>query len=203
MLKGPLKVLWVPPLLSQGHPELGAQDHLQKLLNIEEETPPNLSGHPVPVLYHHVAQKCFLVLQFVLCAFCAVTGHCWGEPSSVLVVPYLQVFMDIDEIPLSLLLFRLRNLSSSVSAHRRGTPGPLAPYWLCVGLFPVCPGLSCSEPPSTSRGTPGAVSPVLGSVKRSPFFLTYWYTLPKAAKNAINLARTSISSVHLGIYQDS
>lgn len=37
----------------------------------------------------------------------------------------------------------------------QAAPGPSSPWWLYVGLFPVCPGLSCTGQPRTGASTPG------------------------------------------------
>ena len=92
------------------------------------ETPQPL-WQPVPVLGRLHREKLFpevqeeaAVFQFVSTASGPVTEHHWKEPCSVLFSPSLQVFIYIDEIPLSLLFFRLNSPSSlSLSSQERSS----------------------------------------------------------------------------------
>ena len=56
--------------------------------------------------------------QFVPIASCPATGHHWKEPGSLFFVALLQIFVTIDETPLSLLSSRL-NSPSSLSLYPR------------------------------------------------------------------------------------
>ena len=109
----------MPPLPKLGHPEQGAQDCVQEVSEGRQGGEPTTSGQPVPVLCHTYSKEMLpdvqierLVFQLVHSAFCPGTGHHLQESVSVLFAPSFQVFIEIDEFPLSLLFSRLSSPSS-------------------------------------------------------------------------------------------
>ena len=108
------------PLLKQGHLEPAAQEHIQTASEyLQGWRIHNLPRQPVPVLDHPHSDKVFPhvqreppMFQFVPIASGPVTGHHRAEPGSIYLAPLLQVLINTDEIPLSLLFSRLNSLSS-------------------------------------------------------------------------------------------
>lgn len=89
--------------VAQGHVQLGTE-YLQgcRLSNI--------FGQAVSLLSHLQSEKAFFlylngnsVFQFVRIASCPLTGHHWTNPGSVQFAPSLEVFIDTNKNPLSLL----------------------------------------------------------------------------------------------------
>jgi len=105
-------------LLQQEHPEQGVQRHIQVALEDLQGGDPTASLQPVPVLRHlHSTAVLLVVRRNLLCASvtiasCPGTGHHRAEPDSILFAPSLQTFIDTNEIPLSLLFFRISRPSS-------------------------------------------------------------------------------------------
>lgn len=105
--------------LQAGHPDQGAQAHVQAAFDdLSGKKFHSLSGQPLPVLYHSQSTEVLPgvwseppVCHFVSIASCFVTGHHWKEPSSYFHSP--GVYIDIFEIPLSLLQAREFQLSAS------------------------------------------------------------------------------------------
>jgi len=90
-------------LLKQGHLELVVQTVFEYSQTWRLHT---LPGQPIPVLSHPRSTKMFPgfqsespLLQFVPVAPGPITGYHWTEPSSVLYVSSLQVFIYFDENP--------------------------------------------------------------------------------------------------------
>jgi len=84
----------------------------------------NLSGQPIPVVGHPHNEKVFpdarkepAVFQTVPTASCPVTGNHWKALGSLLFALSLQVFIDTDKIPPSLLFSKLTSPALSV-CHR-------------------------------------------------------------------------------------
>ena len=104
-----------------------AQAHVQVAFEDLQVGDSTSSGQPVAVLHHpHSTEllpgvpRVLPVLHFVSIASCPVTVHHWTEPASVLFEPFLQVFIHINEISLSLLFSRLNSPSShSLSTYER------------------------------------------------------------------------------------
>ena len=79
----------------------------------------SLYGKPVPVLHYLHSTDVLTgvqreppILPCVLITSCPGTGHHWQEPASILFAHPLQVSVDIDEIPLSILFSKLNTVSS-------------------------------------------------------------------------------------------
>ena len=109
-----------PPCSSKATYSLLAQNHVQTAFeHLQGWRLDNLPGQPVPVLSHSHCKKVFPdvqreppVFQVVPIASGPVAGHHWEEPGSVFFAPSWQVFISIDEIPLSLFFPRLNSPSS-------------------------------------------------------------------------------------------
>ena len=89
----------------------------RRLLKIsKEETPVSLVNFctALSLSQHRNASKCSKVISVQVCAHRLFlgTGHHWEKPGSAFFTPSLQVFIGIDEIPLSLLFSRLNSPSS-------------------------------------------------------------------------------------------
>lgn len=96
----------------------------------------NLPGQPGSVLSH--GRKVFPAVQreppvfhIVLVTSGPVTGHHWKEPNSIFLVPSPQVFIDIDEIPLSWVYCRLRSSISLSLYSKERCSSPLNFVALC------------------------------------------------------------------------
>lgn len=118
--------LFQPSLLDQGHlqPELCSDGFC---ISPRMETP-HLPGQLMPVLSHpHSGKVCPdrqrepPVSWFVPFASGPVTGLHWKEPGSILLVPSLQIFVHMNQIPHKLfVLSRLSSPSSfSLSSQER------------------------------------------------------------------------------------
>lgn len=91
----------------------------RQLLKISKETPQPLWALTEPALCHnkevlHVIQMVPLVFHFVLVPSCLVTENHRKEPGSIVVAPSLQVFIDFDEILLTL-IFSILKCPSALS----------------------------------------------------------------------------------------
>lgn len=78
------------------------------------------------------------VFHIVPIASGSVTGHQWKEPSSTFLAPSPEMFIDIDEIPLSCVFSRLRSPSSFGISSKEGCSSPFNFVTLCwspVSLF--------------------------------------------------------------------
>ena len=109
------------PLLKQGHLEPVAQECDQMASeHLQGWRPHNLLGQPVPALSQPYSEKVFPhvqreppVFQFVPIASGPVTAYHWKEPGSIFFATSLQVFLYIDKIlPSSLLFSRLNSPDS-------------------------------------------------------------------------------------------
>jgi len=105
----------------------------------------------------------------MVCAQCLCPGT-GKEPGSFLPALFFQVFIVIDEIPLSLLFPRLNS-----------------PFiiFLALGWTLLWLHVSCGWEPRTGHSTPDVASPVLGQGEGSP--QPPGSTLRKAAQDTINL----------------
>lgn len=74
------------------------------------------------------------VFHIVLIASGPVTGRHWKEPSSTFLAPSPQMFIDIDEIPLSCVFSRLRSPSSLSISSKEGCSSPFNFVTLCWSL---------------------------------------------------------------------
>lgn len=126
----------------------------------------NLSGPPAPVFDCTHGKIYFLVLcwmcWFLICAYCFLFCQ-WDLPRGVwllLFIPSHQVFIDIDESPLSL-LFPLKSSSCLSFCHDEKHCSPLIIFVPCTGLTPVSPSVSCIT------CTDGIAQPCL--------VVVYWY----------------------------
>ena len=86
-----------PAPAPKGHPEQGAQDHIQVAFeDPQQDRDPTASGQPVPVLCHCAAQKCSWCSEGTSCALICAHGlwSCHGapltEPGSDLLAPPMQ-----------------------------------------------------------------------------------------------------------------
>jgi len=131
--------LWVhpsQPLLQQVHPEHSAQVLLQ--ISKEETPQPLWAAHAsaLPSAKHGSAAMCFQreppVLWFLPTAACPGSRHHWKEPSSVPRVSPFQVFMVTDDIPLSLLLFRLNRPSPPGLSSQERCSRPFTTLLSCM-----------------------------------------------------------------------
>ena len=142
------------PVPQQGHPEQGAQGHVQAALGDPQGEDPTASGQPVPVLCRCTAQKGSWCSEGTSCApACAHGLWSWHqapltEPGCSLLAPSLQVFMGIDEVHLSVLFSSRAAVALSAPPHSRSASS------ICHFGIPfldnsVCPGISRTEGPRT------------------------------------------------------
>jgi len=130
-------------LLKQGHPDPVAQDHIRRAFGyVQGQRLHNLPGQPVLLCGHPDSEKAFpdvqrepAVFQCVPVASGPVTGHHCKESGSIF-TPSVHLFVHIDEITTTSLLFsRLSSPSSlSLSSHERcsrilNTVGPRIDSW--------------------------------------------------------------------------
>lgn len=125
--------IWRPSvstsLLKQRHPELFELYHVQMAFQYHQTGDSTTSLGNVcpemrppmytPQLYHSHSKEVLLpvqmestALQFVPIASYSGPGHHWKGPGSVTFALSLQVFTDIDEIPLTLLFSKMNSPSS-------------------------------------------------------------------------------------------
>lgn len=137
--QGPLGATWSNPLLKHGHSEQIAQVAFEDL---QEWRLHNLSGQPVPVLHHMHSrevppgiQREPPVFQFVPTVSCPGIGQHCKESVSVLFAPFLQVFLDISEIPPEFSLLQVEQSQPSQPLLRSAS-SPLSSWWSFVRLFP-------------------------------------------------------------------
>lgn len=98
----------------------------------------------------------------------SATGHLQKETCSVFFVPSLQVFVYINKIPLSLLLFRQCSPSSESLLMGEKLQSFHHLCSLLLDFFQLCPCSSCSEEPRTGHSPLDEVFPVLSRREGSP-----------------------------------
>jgi len=118
------------PLKSQGTKHRRNMSHAGSILDTKSERGLRRAGSPGtpwptlqvaidPLTTQENVYKEFLVFQFVPIASHPTTGNHWKKPGSIFLGPSFQVFVQMDEIPLSLLFSRLNSpLSQSFSQER-------------------------------------------------------------------------------------
>lgn len=160
------KVFQSKPVVQVGIPRVGYLGLLYISWISVRKRLHSLSRQTVPVLcYLHGSQELPDVQREL---FVPVSAHCilyLGTTEQILTLfplhPSVWIFIEIDEIPLSLL--QAEQFQLSVSPHRRGAPSPNSPSWPFAGLSPVSPCLSYWEAPKWTS-IPGLASSVLSVV---------------------------------------
>lgn len=94
-------------------------------------------------------------------ASCFASGIYWEESGFLIFIPSHQVFIHIDESPLSFLFPWLKSSSCLSLPHYERHCSPLIIFVPCTGLTPVSPSLSCIN------CTDGIAQPCL--------VMVYWY----------------------------
>jgi len=163
--------LWVQPLLKQGHPQQGDQDHVQAAFS-PGRRPHNFHGQPVPVLCHphstevlSEGQRQSPVFQFVPVSPWPGTGHHCKECSSVFFAPPFRYLWALMRSPWASSSPGRAVLNFSVSPQSKDAPVPSSSWWPFTGNSPVCPGFSCTGEPGTGHRTQTAAPPMLSSWK--------------------------------------
>ena len=168
-LKGPLEVIWSNCLLKQSHLELVVQDLVQMAFEyLQEWTLHNFSGNlyqcQSPLLQKCVSWCWRWTFHVSVCAHCLWSCH-WAPLKRAWFCPLCTLPWSIDthrlHIPWAFSSPSWAVPALSAFPYRGGAPVPSSSLWHFVGLFPVCPCLSCSEESSTGHSTPGVASPVL------------------------------------------
>lgn len=125
------------------------------------------------------------------------------NPGSILFAHILQVFVEINEITLSLLFYKLSSSSSLILASWERSSSPfiifIGPMWLFLG----CPCNSCTGETWTELSTPGVASSLLSRGEDS-LPLTFFYA-HYAAEVTIGCSCCKdvlVTPVHLAAHQD-
>lgn len=107
--QGPLVHL-VQFLPKQGHTQQGTQAHIQAAFG-DLQRDSIASGEALQTFQHLCVVKVFAEVQrkpqFVSTASCRGSGHHWKEPGPILSAPSLQLYIDVNEIPLGCFFSRL------------------------------------------------------------------------------------------------
>lgn len=140
----------------------------------------NLPQQPMPV-FHHLCNTQVLpdnwieppVFWFVLPTSCPGTGHHWKEPGSVFFAPSLQVFIDVDEIPLKPPLHQ----AEWSQLYQPLLSGEMFQSFHCLDgstldSFQYVHGTYWG--PRTEYSTPAVASPVLSRGEECPPSETWW-----------------------------
>ena len=127
-------------LLQQGHPEQGAQGHVQAALEDLQGGDPTASRQTVPMLHHSISwcsegTPCAPVCAH--CLFVLALSRAWLRPLCTLPSVFYGHWWDPPEPPLGWALPAL-----SASPHRRDAPDPASSCCPSVVLSPASPCFS-------------------------------------------------------------
>lgn len=97
-------------------------------------------------------------------ASCHFTGYHWEEPDCIIFTSQHQIFIYIDETPLSLFFWSwIAEATRCVS----DAPLPASPSWPFVGLTPACPCLLCQAKQNGTQHCK-SLSPAVSRREESP-----------------------------------
>lgn len=184
------------------------QSRVPRLLKILRRRLHSLCGQPVPVVHYLHSTEWLSSTQreppmfwFVPTAFCSGTGHLCKEPGSVLLASSLHVFVDVDDIILSLFFSRHEQSHLSQPPLIFLQESCSSPFFILVNLFSLSMSFLYWW---SQKWTQHSRCGFLGAEKSGR--ITSWpavNTPPSAVQDAISLSsRGTLTYVQLDAHQN-